>query len=124
MEPVLLLAHTEADGRLGKAALEALTAAKALGGELTVGLVGAAVGQAADQVAGAGAARILAVTGEAFTQSRYATDAAAAEALCRASAAGIVLAPATSRWSRALPGVAYRLGGRIDTHATNLAVQN
>ena len=31
--------------------------------------------------------------------------------------------PRTSRWARALPGVAYRLGGRVDTHATGLAVQ-
>jgi electron transfer flavoprotein alpha subunit len=34
-----------------------------------------------------------------------------------------VIAPATSRWNRALAGVAYRLGGRIDTHATAIAAQ-
>jgi electron transfer flavoprotein alpha subunit len=34
------------------------------------------------------------------------------------------MAAATSRWARALPGVAYRLGGRVDTHATSLAVEN
>jgi len=124
MESILLLAHVESGGRLATPALEALAAALALGGELTVGLVGGDAQAAADQIAGAGAARILAVTGEAFTQSRYATDAAAAEALYRAAGAGIVLAPSTSRWSRALPGVAYRLGGRIDTHATSLALQN
>ncbi|MGB9457250.1 MAG: electron transfer flavoprotein subunit alpha, partial [Bryobacteraceae bacterium] len=28
------------------------------------------------------------------------------------------------RWARALPGVAYRLGGRIDSHATGLAVRD
>ena len=124
MESILLLAHTEPDGRLAKPALEALAAALALGGELTVGLVGAATQAAADQIAGAGAVRILAVTGEAFAQPRYSTDAAAAEALCRAAGSPIVLAPSTSRWSRALPGVAYRLGGRVDTHATGLALQN
>ncbi len=124
MESILLLAHTEPDGSLGKAALEALTAALALGGEVTIGLVGATVQAGADQVAGAGAVRILGVTGDAFAQSRYATDAAAAEALCRAAGAGIVIAPATSRWARVMPGVAYRLGGRVDTHATGLAVQN
>jgi len=121
MESILLLAHTEADGTLAKPALEALTAALALGGELTVGLVGGAVEAAANVAAAAGARRILAVTGEPFTQPRYATDAAAAEALARAAGAAIVLAPATARWARALPGVAYRLGGRIDTHATGLA---
>ena len=124
MESILLLAHLEADGRLAKPALEALSTALALGGELTVGLVGTAAQAAADQIAGAGAARILAVTGEAFAQPRYATDAAAAEALCRAANAKLVLAPSTSRWSRALPGVAYRLGGRVDTHATSLVIQD
>ena len=124
MESILLLAHIEADGKLAKPALEALTAALTLGGELTVGLVGGDAQAAADQIAGAGAVHILAVTGEAFTQPRYSTDAAAAEALCRAADTKIVLAPSTSRWSRALPGVAYRLGGRVDTHATSLAIQN
>ena len=121
MEAILLLAHTEPDGSLAKAALEALAAAKELGGELTVGLAGGATQAAADQVAGCGAARFLAVTGTAFAEPRYSTDAAAAEALCRAAGAPLVIAPATSRWARALPGVAYRLGGRVDTHATNIA---
>jgi electron transfer flavoprotein alpha subunit len=124
MESILLLAHTESDGTLAKPALEALTAALALGGEVTLGLVGADVQPAANQVAGAGAVRILGVSGEAFAAPRYATDAAAAEALCRAAGAALVIAPHTSRWARALPGVAFRLGGRVDTHATNLAVQN
>ena len=124
MESILLLAHTEADGALAKLPLEALTAALELGGELTVGLVGGAVEPAANMAAAAGARRILAVTGEPFTQPRYATDAAAAEALARAAGAAIVLAAATSRWARALPGVAYRLGGHIDTHATGLAARD
>ncbi|HEY2016321.1 MAG TPA: electron transfer flavoprotein subunit alpha, partial [Bryobacteraceae bacterium] len=124
METILLLAHTEPDGSLAKASLEALAAALALGGELTVGLVGAAVQPAADRIAGCGATRFLAVAGEPFAQPRYATDAAAAEALCRTSGAAVVIAPATSRWARALPGVAYRLGGRVDTHATSLAMRD
>ena len=124
MESILVLAHTEADGTLAKSALEALAAALALGGELTVGLVGAAVQPAADQIAGCGVARFLAVEGEDFEQPRYATDAAAAEVLCRAAGAAVVIAPETSRWARALPGVALRLGGRVDTHATGIAVTN
>jgi electron transfer flavoprotein alpha subunit len=124
METVLVLAHAEADGALAKPALEALTAAKELGGTLIAGLVGAETRAAANQVAGCGAARILAVTGEAFAQPRYATDAAAAEALCRAAGAAIVIAPSTSRWARALPGAAYRLGGRVDTHATGVAAED
>jgi len=39
VETILLLAHTEPDGTLAKPALECLTAALALGGPLTVGLV-------------------------------------------------------------------------------------
>ncbi len=124
METILLLAHTEPDGTLAKPALECLTAALALGGPLTIGLVGARVEAAASQIAGCGAARFLAVTGEAFAQPRYATDTAAAEALCRTAGSSIVVAPSTSRWARALPGVAYRLGGRVDTHATSLAAEN
>jgi electron transfer flavoprotein alpha subunit len=124
VETILLLVHTEADGSLSRPALEAITAARNLGGELHIGLVGAQVQPAADRIAASGATRILAVTGAPFAQPRYASDAAAAEALCRASGAAIVVAPTTSRWSRALPGVAYRLGGRIDTHATAFAIQN
>ena len=119
METVLFLAHTEADGSLGRAALEALAAAQSLGGSLVAGLVGGEVQQAADAIAGSGA-RILGVAGEAFTQARYASDAAAAEALCRAAGATMVLAPATSRWARVLPGVAHRLGGVVDTHVTDI----
>jgi electron transfer flavoprotein alpha subunit len=127
VESTFLLAHTEEDGGLAKSTLEALSAAlsaaSALGGGLTIGLVGRQVQAAADQIAATGA-RILAVAGEAYGQPRYATDAAAAEALCRASQATLILAPATSRWARALPGVAYRLAGRVDTHATRFAIQN
>ncbi len=124
METLLLLAHTESDGTLAKPAMEALTAALALGSQISIGLVGANVQPAAEQVAGAGAARILAVVGPAFAEPRYATDGAAAEALCSASGAALVVAPSTSRWSRALPGVAFRLNGRVDTHATALNLHN
>jgi electron transfer flavoprotein alpha subunit len=123
MDKILLLLHTEADGGLHKSAYETLAAAQSLGGALTIGLVGADVRAAADSLSGAGAEKILGVTGEAFASSRYATDAAAAEALCKGSGAAIVLAPETVRWSRALGGVAQRLGGRIDTHVTGLAVE-
>jgi electron transfer flavoprotein alpha subunit len=127
METILFLAHTEADGSLAKPALEALGAARFVaeavtGSRLVVGLVGGAVQPAADSIAACGAARFLGVSGQEYGQSRYATDALAAEAICRAGEASIVIAPGTSRWSRALPGVAQRLGGRVDTHATGVWV--
>jgi electron transfer flavoprotein alpha subunit len=120
VEKILFLAHAD----LGKAAMEALAAACSLGGELTVGLVGAGAAAAADRIAGCGAARFLTVEGEEFEQPRYSTDAAAAEALARAAGAGLILAAQTSRWARALPGVAARLNGRIDTHAARIAEVN
>ena len=129
METLLFLAHTETDGSLAKIALESLAAAKSLvaalpGTALHVGLVGAEVQPAANLLAACGAARFLGVTGSDFSSSRYSTDAAAAEALCRASGATLVVAPATSRWNRTLAGVAQRLGGRIDTHVTGLTAAN
>ncbi|HZT32398.1 MAG TPA: electron transfer flavoprotein subunit alpha [Bryobacteraceae bacterium] len=120
MDDTLLLVHTEADGSLAKIAREALGAARSLGGSLTIGLVGGDAQAAAGSLGGCGAARFLGASGEMFRQPRYATDAAAAEALCRASGAQLILAPATSRWARVLPGVALRLGGRVDTHATRV----
>jgi electron transfer flavoprotein alpha subunit len=126
METILFLAHTEADGALAQSACEALGAAKTLHAMLPdstwhIGLVGQSVQPGADSLANCGAARFLGVAGPEFAQSRYATDAAAAEALCRTTSATIVVAPATFRWNRVLPGVAQRLAGRVDTHATGLA---
>ncbi len=124
METILVLAHTETDGSLAKAALEALGVAKTLGGALIVGLVGENIQPAANSIASCGAAKFLGVTGTEFSQARYATDAAAAEALCKAAGAAIVIAPATSRWNRVLAGVAHRLGGRADTHVTAITAAN
>jgi electron transfer flavoprotein alpha subunit len=47
-------------------------------------------------------------------------DAGAAESAIKNSGATLVLAPQTSRWARALPLVAERLNGVIDTHITAL----
>src|SRR5215471_10654395 len=124
MESTLFLAHTEADGTLARPALEALAAALSLGGAVTVGLVGVQTQAAANQIAGAGVARFLAAEGEAVQQPRYATDATAAERLCNIAECGVVLAAGTSRWARSLPGVAQRLGGRVDTHVTAIQPQD
>ncbi len=126
-ETILFVAHVE-DGALAKPALEALGAAVALratlDAALVVGLVGPGATAAAPSIGGCGAARWLVVEDPACAEGRYATDAAAAEALARASAATLVVAPGTSRWMRVLPGVAHRLGGRADTHVTSLAVSD
>jgi electron transfer flavoprotein alpha subunit len=126
METILVLAHTEPDGSLAKSAREALHAARVLnkalpGSSLVMGLVGESVQAAANSIGASPVARYFGVAGAEFSQPRYATDAAAAEALCKAAQASIVVAPGTSRWSRALPGVAQRLGGRADTHVTGVS---
>jgi electron transfer flavoprotein alpha subunit len=124
-DTILFLAHVEG-GSVGKPALEALGAAvglkAALGAPLAVGLVGPGASDAAAAIGGCGEARWLAVEDAAFAEGRYATDAAAAEALARAAGATVVIAAGTSRWMRVLPGVAHRLGGRVDTHVTALEV--
>src|SRR5581483_11493819 len=51
---------------------------------------------------------------------RYATDAAAAEAICRKVSPEIVIAPATSRLHRIIAGVAQRMDGCVDTHITGI----
>jgi electron transfer flavoprotein alpha subunit len=114
MEKILVLAHTEADGTLSKASLEAIETGRAFEGTVVVGLVGAKVQPLR------GVEKVYVVEGPEFAQARYATDAAAAEAICRAAGASIVLAAGTSRWMRVLPGVAQRLNGRTDTHVMAL----
>src|ERR1039457_6095063 len=126
METILLLAHTENDGSLAKSAREALHVAATLhkslaGSKLVVGLIGDNVQAAANSIAASPVTKYFGVAGADFSQSRYATDAAAAETIFKAAQATVVVAPATSRWARVLPGVAQRLGGRADTHVTGVA---
>ncbi len=117
---VLLLLHTETDGTLARLSLEALSTALRLG-DVTVGLVGDAVQAAANSIALSGIKSVIAVDSLELAQSRYGTDAAAAEALCRtAGDATLIVAPATSRWMRTLPGVAHRIGSAVDAHLTSI----
>jgi electron transfer flavoprotein alpha subunit len=108
MDKVLVLLHA-VDGALPKSALETITAASGLGAAFEIAVVGSAVDGTQ-----------YAVVGDAFTQSRYATDAAAAEALIRKSGATLILAPGTMRFNRALPGVAGRLNGAVETHVVGI----
>jgi electron transfer flavoprotein alpha subunit len=123
-ESILVLTHADETGTaLTKPSREALTAglelAAQLSASLTIGIIAANSASAANALASIGA-RLLSVSSEPFAQSRYATDAAACEALCRAAQATIVLAPASARFSRVAAGVAHRLGGFIDTHITSI----
>lgn len=128
MEKILVLTHVDETGNaLPKITLEVIAAgqelAVALGSTLTVGIMGANIDIPANQIAGCGA-RLLGVCGDEFAASRYSSDAAALEVICRAAEATIVLAPSTSRLARSLPGVAHRMSGKIDTHITSVTSDN
>lgn len=115
MDTILVLVHSEADGSLARPAREAIALAQSLGSPFTVGVVGE------KSATVAGVAKVLAVEGAAFAVPRYSTDAAAAEALVKAANATLILAAGTSRWLRALPGVAQRVNGCVDTHVVQLS---
>lgn len=123
MESILVLTHGNETSPLTKASLEAVNAGKELasrfGAALSIGMVGVDSAGAANLLAATGA-RLLAVAGDAFAEPRYASDAAACEALCRAAQAGIVIAPHSARFARVMAGVAHRLGGVVDTHVTGV----
>ncbi len=127
MEKILYLAHVDQNGNLPKVALETLNGAlqavqSMAGATLTVGLVGEDVQAAADAIASCGASPICGVSGKDFEMARYATDVKAVEALANAVGATLIIAPATSRFVRALPGVAFRLKAAIDTHVSGMTV--
>jgi electron transfer flavoprotein alpha subunit len=124
MESILVLTHADETGAaLSRASLEAVTAGKELaarlGAELTIGIVARHANGAASQLASAGS-KLLAIEGEPFAQARFASDAAACQALWRAAQATIVLAPHSSRFARVMAAVAHRVGGAINTHVTAL----
>ena len=123
MEKVLLLIHTDNDGNLHKSMMEALAASvEAVGrlGEarLSAGIVGKGADAVAGKLGGSGIDKVYTVSGANFAVSRYSSDAAAAESICRTAGADIVIAAGSSRLNRILSGVAFRLGGRVDTHVT------
>jgi len=119
MESILVLTHADESGSaLTKASLEAITAGLDLASRLSAPLTIGIVATDATNLSKGLPCAVLAVSGEAFAQPRYATDAVACEALCRAAQATIVLAPGSSRFARVAAAVAHRLNGLIDTHIT------
>jgi electron transfer flavoprotein alpha subunit len=126
METILFLAHTDENGALAKATLEVLSAAADLkkqlpGSKLIIGLIGCGSAAAA-AMAGCGAEKFYEVSGTDFTASRYASDAAAIESIFRAAKPTLVLAAATARFSRSIPGITQRVQGRIDTHVGGFSI--
>jgi electron transfer flavoprotein alpha subunit len=126
MESILVLVYADETGAAPtRVSLEAVSAGLELAGrsnaQLAIGII------ASDPSGLTGSlpqSKLLAVSGDAFAQARYATDAAACEALCRAANATIVLVPAGARLARVAAGVAHRVGGTIDTHITAIGGSN
>ncbi|RPI02603.1 MAG: electron transfer flavoprotein subunit alpha [Calditrichaeota bacterium] len=120
MDKILFISHTEENGGLSEHALEVLTAAaelaNATSSELTIGLFGGSTAAAVKQISGT----VFTVEGAEFAVPRYATDAAAAEAIVNAAQATVVVAPGDSRMMRFLSGVAARLNGKVDAHITSI----
>ena len=122
-ESILVLTHADESGLVTRGSLEAISAGKELasklGAPLAVGVLALDARAAVEPLRGCGA-RVLGISGEAFANPRYATDAAGFEALCKAASPTIILAPQTSRMARVAAGLAHRLGGSIDTHITSI----
>lgn len=122
MESILILTHADETGAvLTRASLEAITAGQQLAARLSAPMTIGIVAAEPDPLAKGLAYPVLAVSGAALAQPRYATDAAACEALCRAAKPSLVLAPASSRFARVMAGVAHRSGGVIDTHLASIS---
>jgi electron transfer flavoprotein alpha subunit len=126
MESILVLTHgDETGGQLSKGSREAVTAgrnlAALLGANLTVGIV-CENSKVIAQCLASAEARLLVVAGEMFAQPRYASDAAACEAICRGAQPTIVVAPHSSRFARVMAAVAHRVHGCIETHVTAVGV--
>ncbi len=121
MESILILTHADESGAaLSKGSLEAVTAGKELAARLNAPLAVGIVAADPQLLSKGLPCAALGTQDLAFAQPRFASDAAACEALCRAAAPTIVLAPASSRFARVMAPVAHRLGGAIDTHITAL----
>jgi len=128
MNKLLYIAHTEADGTISDNSLEALAAAVKIKQDLklslSVGVIGSGAVEAANSISNCGADDFYTVSGAAFTVSRYATDAAAVEAMVKKTEPDIVLGFGTVRFMRSVPGAAFRCGGRIDTHISGISTED
>jgi electron transfer flavoprotein alpha subunit len=121
---ILCLIPLEADQTLSRHQLEIIEAGRKIQQESGAKLCIGAWGSKAPQNTFAPADRHLMIVDASLSQARYASDSVAAESLIRASGADLVLAAASSRIQRFLPGVAQRLGAEVDTHVTGLEMED
>ncbi|MFZ5802914.1 MAG: electron transfer flavoprotein subunit alpha/FixB family protein [Candidatus Omnitrophota bacterium] len=124
MEKILFIAHTQPDGSFPRIALETLSAAREMAEKLQAVLETAVIGgepePALNALAACGAKKFYAVGGKDLEAARYSTDIEAVFAAVKAASPTLIVAPATSRFSRMMAGVAQRAGGSIDTRVSGL----
>ncbi len=127
MEKILFITNSEDNDLLSKISLEALNGAinlsREINAQLEVGVIGGNVEGAINSIAGCGASAFYGLSGQEFKNSRYGSDSCALEAVIKASAASLILAPGSSRLMRSLPGAAFRLNGKVDTHINGVSSQ-
>ena len=125
MEKILCLLHTDADGNLPQAALEAVAIAKAMNTpHLEIGIFGLNASEAAKTIGNSDASKYYIADQPELSVSRYNSDVAAGTAIAQAAGASIIIVPATSRMNRMCAGMARRLGGSVDTHVTDIVMDN
>ncbi|MDF3068736.1 MAG: Electron transfer flavoprotein alpha subunit protein [Polyangiaceae bacterium] len=112
MANVLVVAELSEDGKLKKTTLSAITFARqalpTVGGALHIVVLGASTAQAAEELGGYGAAKIIAIEDASlahYTAEHYAPSVAAA-----AQGSSLIVATASSFGKDLLPRVAARLG--------------
>jgi electron transfer flavoprotein alpha subunit len=111
MANVLVVAELSEDGKLKKSTLSAITFARqalpTVGGTLSIVVLGASTAAAATELAGYGAAKIIAV--EDATLAKYTAEHYAPSVAAAAQGASLVVATASSFGKDLLPRVAARL---------------
>ena len=124
-EKILVMVAVESDGKSSKQDLEAVALGKQLseasGGTLVIGVVGGDTANAIAELKMLGAQTVYSVSGEAYSTSRYNSDAAAVQAIASECGATVILGAASPRWSRIAAGVTQRLGGVFDANITGAA---
>ncbi|MGC8744600.1 MAG: electron transfer flavoprotein subunit alpha/FixB family protein [Verrucomicrobiia bacterium] len=129
MEKILILLNSDENG-ICKAGLETISVGRLIkdnlndNADIVVGLIGNNVKAAANKIGGCGASAYFGVEGEEFAQGRYSTDALAIEMLTRKTQPTIVIAPATVRFNKSVPGAIYRVNGITDTHITGVTARD
>jgi electron transfer flavoprotein alpha subunit len=128
MDTILVLMQSGDGKSVPESAKETITVAQTLAQELGadwhIGALGQYADEALKELAGCGAKRFLAVSGEAVGSPRYSSDSKAAQTLCTEVGATVILAPADNRLERIIGGVCQRLNGKVDTHVNKVWVQD